>query len=105
MVFDPAKCNHPQWNDGMPESELVTCPNCDPDDFVDPGYWDEVGELMRGRPKLVAKLQADIQQARALAVRFFLAHDDTHDTVTDEEFAAARVLVRQWCPTYPKGAK
>jgi hypothetical protein len=28
-IFDPSKCAHPQWNDGMPESERQTCANCE----------------------------------------------------------------------------
>ncbi len=29
-IWDPGLCTHPQWNDGMPESEHWTCRNCWP---------------------------------------------------------------------------
>lgn len=35
-IFDPAKCSHPEWNDGMVEDERRWCENCRPA-IVDPG--------------------------------------------------------------------
>lgn len=54
MVFDPAKCDHSEWNDGMPEAERRTCANCMPPS----AYCSECGVKIRVPPNYEYPLES-----------------------------------------------